>query len=152
MNSMEDFFDTTAEEAEAALEKFDNGRKRDGRVCICGHSVGRHEDLGDGIINCRVVKYECPCTGVRVVLDASNTRPFIRTTDGPGVQHALLKGVAAANKAGATFEWIAEPICDKCSREGKILPAALNPSTLRISNMGTRLNQMLCRECIVELS
>ena len=152
MADMEDFFDVTMEEAISALDKFDKGREKDSRICICGHHSNRHTEIEGGLIDCKVVKYECSCTVFRPVLKSSNVKPFIRTTTGPGVEHALLKGVAGAVKLGAEIEWLAEPKCDKCQQTSKVLPVALVPSTLRISNIGTRVNQLLCRECLVELS
>lgn len=152
MSGIEDFLDITEEEMETANEERVNGRKRDGRVCSCGHGAGRHEDFGDGVINCRAVKYECPCVKFQPVLRTSFLKTFIRTTDGPGAQHALAKGIAGAIKQGATIEWIEEPQCQKCGAMGKTLPVALYPGSLRIANMGTRVNQLLCRTCIVDLS
>lgn len=151
MADMEEFFDVTMEEAISALDKFDKGRERDTRICICGHHSNRHTEI-DGLIDCKVVKYECSCTVFRPVLKSSNVKPFIRTTTGPGVEHALLKGVAGAVKLGAEIEWLVEPKCDKCEKEAKVLPVALNPMSLRVSNIGTRVNQLVCRECLVELS
>lgn len=152
MSGIEDFFDITEEEIESAIADRVNGRKRDGRICSCGHSAGRHEDLGDGVINCRAVKYECPCVKFHAVLKSSNVKSFIRVTDGPGAQHALSKGISGAIKSGATIEWIETPKCQKCDFDGKVLPVSLNPVSLRVSQIGTRVNQMLCRDCIVELS
>jgi hypothetical protein len=86
------------------------------------------------------------------VLKSSNVKSFIRVTDGPGAQHALSKGISGAIKSGATIEWIETPKCQKCDFDGKVLPVSLNPVSLRVSQIGTRVNQMLCRDCIVELS
>jgi len=152
MSGIGDFLDITEEEMESSLTERVNGRKRDGRICSCGHGAGRHEDFGGGVISCRAVKYECPCAKFHPVLVSSNVKPFIRVTDGPGAQHALSRGIDGAIKAGAEIEWIETPKCQKCGLEGKVLPVALNPSSLRVSQNGTRVNQMLCRECIVELS
>ena len=152
MASIEDFFDITTEEALEALDKFDKGREKEERICICGHHLGRHTEFDNGMVDCKVVKYECSCVKIRPVLKSNKVKPFIRTTTGFGAEHALLKGVAGAIKIGAEIEWIAEPICDKCGKEDKVLPVALNPVSLRITNIGTRVNQLLCRECIVEMS
>jgi len=150
--TFESFLDVTLEEAVDALDKFDKGKQKETRICICGHHASRHTEFDDGMVDCKVVKYECSCTKFRPVLKSSLVKPFIRTTSGPGTEHALLKGLAGAVKLGAEIEWLVEPKCDKCEAEGRVLPAALNPSSLKVSQIGTRVNQMLCRECIVELS
>lgn len=152
MGSIEDFFDVTTEEALAALDKFDAGREKDTRICICGHHANRHTQMDNGMVDCKVVKYECSCIKFRPVLKSTLVKPFIRTTTGIGTEHALLKGVAGAVKLGAEIEWIVKPECDKCGKDAKVMPASLNPLNLKISNMGTRVNQLLCRECILELS
>lgn len=152
LTGMEEFFDVSMEEAISALEKYDKGLEKDLRICICGHHANRHTEFDNGLVDCKVVKYECSCTSFRAVLKSSLVKPFIRTTTGPGVEHALLKGLAGAVKLGAEIEWVAEPKCDKCETVGKVLPVALNPMTLRVSQIGTRVNQLVCRECLVELS
>jgi hypothetical protein len=73
--------------------------KRDGRICLCGHGLSKHQDLG-GYILCKPSKMDCPCKKIRAVIDTDDTRPFLRRTSGAGPLHALSRGLAALAQSG----------------------------------------------------
>jgi hypothetical protein len=146
-----DFFDETDDELAEANEILGRvASKKDGRICICGHSNGRH-DFEHGVLTCQAAKQICPCLEKRLVLQVSNSRAFIRKTQGPGPLHALTLGVKSALAAGHEVKWLVEAKCDKCGSEGKVIPAAIDERSKRISYEPSGLNKFLCRDCREEL-
>jgi hypothetical protein len=51
---------------------------------------------------------------VRLVLNATDTRPFLRKTSGGDGFHALIQGILAAEERGIEVEWLEDLKCDKC--------------------------------------
>lgn len=140
--------DFTQEEAQAADDALcaRQGRRRDGRICVCGHPLGRHTVLSGGLVYCKPSKMECPCKATRAVVDSSDTRPFLRKTEGPGVLHALGRGVQAAVKAGHTVDWLVPAQCDRCGVEGPISPVPVTQRGVAV-NEPTGYDALLCRKC-----
>jgi len=121
---------------------------RDGRVCICGHGVGRHTVEG-GAVYCKPARMECLCKKVRPVVDAEDTRPFLRKTAGAGPMHALTRGLAALAALGKKAEWIVPLECDKCGDEARgIVPVPVTQQGI-ISSEATGFDVLLCPNCRV---
>jgi hypothetical protein len=128
-------------------------RVRDNRVCICGHGMSRHSDV-NGATFCKPSALTCECKAARPVLEADDTRYFLRRTNGPGTAHALVRGIAASGERGVRVRWIEQPTCDRCgSAEGGILPAPVMRAGGRINPSGdsTGYDKFLCPTCIGEL-
>lgn len=140
--------DFTQEEAQAADESLlaRQGRKRDGRICVCGHPVTRHTLLAGGLVYCKPTKMECPCKASRPVIESSDTRPFLRKTEGPGVLHALGRGIQAALKAGHDVDWLVDKQCDRCGTEGPVSPVPVTQRGVAV-NEPTGFDALLCRKC-----
>lgn len=126
-----------------------NARATDKRICICGHSIGRH-DVSLGRPVCQVGKLSCSCREVRPMLIVTDTRPFIRKTEGSGLNHALLRGIGAARKADIQIEKIEnEWHCNKCEANGETL--RLTPMSVTANGFpadyDTGYNVLLCDDC-----
>ena len=140
------FFDFTEQEAEDALKNIEmlSGRK-DGRICICGHSNGRHS-MVNGILSCQAAKQYCPCKNLRLVVECTNTRPFLRKTSGAGPLHALSQGIKAATSAGYEIKWLIPMECDKCHKPGPVSPIPVSQRGVEMEE-ATGYDVLLCREC-----
>ena len=142
-----DFLDVSEDEAKEAFEQVERYGNRDGRICICGHSMKFHAFISHrGVHKCNAQKQSCPCRTPRAVLESSNTRVFIRKTHGAGGLHALTQGIIAAQKLGAEIEWLIEQKCDKCNAEVAVAPVPVTQDG-RVANDATGWDKMLCREC-----
>lgn len=142
-----DFLDITEDEAMEALDKADRYGKRDGRICICGHSLKFHNFVDSrGVYVCNALKQACPCKTPRVVVESTNTRVFMRKTEGGGGLHALTRGIAKASEIGATVEWTVEMKCDRCATEGPIAPVPITAEG-QIQGRATGYDALLCRTC-----
>jgi hypothetical protein len=144
-------FDFTLEEAQAADEKLlaRSGRHRDGRICACGHPMTRHTVVS-GIVYCKPSKMDCPCKRDRPVLETSDTRTFLRKTEGAGPEHALTRGLQAAMAAGHVVEWLIEPQCDRCQTEGPVAPVPVTQRGATV-HQATGYDALLCRACREEV-
>lgn len=113
-----DKLSVSKDDAKEALDRIqeESGRK-DSRICICGHSNGRHRAGYANIVTCQAAKQFCPCKQVRLVLSATDTRPFLRKTSGGDGFHALIQGIVAAEEKGIEVDWLVEPKCDKCGAD-----------------------------------
>ena len=144
-----DFLDLSEDEANEAFEQVEKYGNRDGRICICGHTMKFHAFISHrGVYKCNAQKQTCPCRNPRAVLESSNTRVFIRKTHGAGGLHALTQGITAALKVGATVEWLIDQQCDKCGKETAVAPAPVTQDG-RVASEATGWDKMLCRECRV---
>lgn len=144
------FFDFTLEETAAAdRQLIARGGPRDGRICTCGHPVSRHTQVA-GIVLCKPTRMECPCKTVRAVLEASDTRSFLRKTSGGGALHALSRGLYAALQKGGSVEWIVDQQCDRCKKPGPVSPV---PVTQRgtATDQATGYDALLCGQCRSEV-
>lgn len=121
---------------------------RDRRVCLCGHGVSKHTNFA-GTLTCKPSAMFCKCKKIRPVLETSDTRIFLRKTEGAGAMHALSRGIFAAVKAGRDVEWTVELKCDKCgSTQGPIVPSPVTQSGMSTSE-ATGFDALLCGECRV---
>jgi hypothetical protein len=117
------------------------------RICICGHSTNHHFTEGPLQI-CSFGQGNCMCGKNIPVLEASDLRWFMRSTEGPGPDHALSRGIYMAEQNGATVKFFKTPSCFKCN-DGRIgYPVALDRNFFVVNRPGTH-NMFLCRECIL---
>lgn len=143
------FVDFTLEEATEAEKALTPGRERDGRICICGHPITRHV-LVAGLVFCKPTRMECPCKEQRIVLDTSDTRSFLRKTEGQGPLHALGRGLQTAINAGHKVEWLVEMQCDRCGEQGPVAPVAVSQRGVAM-DIPTGYDKLLCRKCRTEI-
>lgn len=142
-----DFLDVSEEEAKESLVKIDKYGNRDGRVCICGHSINFHTFTESrGVHICNALKSSCPCKNPRPVIETSNTRVFLRKTYGGGTLHALTQGIALAIEKGASIDWIVEQKCDRCGTQSPVAPVPVSTQGV-IRNEATGYDALLCRIC-----
>lgn len=138
------------DEVEAADETAREKGPRDRRVCACGHAVARHAETY-GAIYCKPSRMECPCKKVRPVLETGDTRAFLRKTDGLGSQHALVRGIVAAQKRNKSVKWIIELKCDRCGAAAeKLIPTPVTQRGIATTHP-TGFDALLCPACIVEV-
>lgn len=124
--------------------------KRDGRICLCGHGVSKHQIIG-GIVVCKPSKMDCPCKKVRAVLDAEDTRPFLRRTQGAGPLHALTRGIAALAASGKDAHWIIDLECDRChEHSNNLVPVPVTQNGVAVSEP-TGFDALLCPACREEV-
>jgi hypothetical protein len=119
---------------------------RDGRICLCGHGVGKHLEVG-GVVLCKPSKMDCPCKKLRPVIDADDTRPFLRKTQGGGGSHALARGLAALAESGKDAVWIIDLVCDRCGEENKSLIPVPVTKDGRAVDAATGYDALLCPNC-----
>lgn len=123
---------------------------RDPRICLCGHGVQRHTVV-NGIVYCKPTKMSCPCRKIRPVLEAQDSRLFVRKTLGAGPLHALALGIAAHVAARKSVRWIIDLACDRCGATG--VPIAPSPVTQRGTTApdATGYDALLCTTCRAEV-
>lgn len=149
MSSIFDGLGVTEEEALEALEETrKNPHRRDGAICICGHARTKHL-VGTLGTTCVPAKQYCPCKKVRPVVETSDTRNFLFKTEGSGKMHALFRGLAKAVQSGASVEWIAETVCDKCGSAHGVVVAPVSQRGVTM-NEATGYDVFLCETCRLE--
>ena len=136
-------------------------RKRNPRVCICGHPMSRHSNVG-GFISCKPAKMHCHCNDPIPVLEASDTRVFFRKSWGSGMSHALTRGAHALAQQGKTSTWhIPNYKCfNQCGATENLIPVLLEQQGDRgfvvlkglkreaVSEFMThKIDQLLCPQC-----
>lgn len=151
----EDILKQMGYDPEETLKKDKESRNKviDRKVCICGHGMSRHMEVeGRGFWTCNPSKLYCPCEQPVAVLEVSDTRPFLRTTRGYGIDHALIRGLSSLFEKGGTGGWIGEfPYCAICkTKEGPIHPVAVNMDGTRILEEPGKKNTLLCGSCLAE--
>lgn len=125
-------------------------RRKDNRICICGHGVGRHQETA-GRHMCNPSAMRCMCRTFRPVLEAEDSRIFLRETLGPGKLHALSRGIAASAEKGKKVEWIVNLTCDRCQdEEKKVLPIPLTENGY-VASYPTATTALLCQDCRIAL-
>lgn len=133
-------------------QEITNRPRNDKRICLCGHSVARH-DMSLERPTCVVGKQFCPCRKVQPVLVVEDTRPFIRKTDGASVLHALTRGIAAASSKGHAMEKIEEAwVCHRCGTSGsevRISPVPVSANGLAMQ-VATGYDAFLCDDCRIK--
>lgn len=154
MNSEKNALSALGMTAEEVLKVDDSLRtrpqQRDGRICICGHGASKHT-IYEGIVSCKPSKMDCPCKSLRPVLEADDTRPFLRRTQGAGAMHALSRGLAALISKGKSAEWIIPLVCDKCKEpSGNLSPIPITKNFVAV-DYATGIDTLLCPTCREEL-
>lgn len=139
------FFDFTEDEAREALAVVSDKTKVRGKICICGHPMGRHS-ITSGLTSCTAGKQTCPCKRARAVIEVDNARIFLRRTTGGGALHALTLGMTAALEAGQQVDWVIDVACDRCGNSGLVSPTPVTENGV-IMNKATGYNVLLCRDC-----
>jgi hypothetical protein len=99
----------------------------------------------------------CVCQEIRPVLEAEDTRVFLRKTSGPGLEHALLRGLASLTEKNKMAVWIDEPVCDKCKADrssSPIIPVPLtfNGRVARAEEQQSGVHALLCQDCMSKLT
>jgi hypothetical protein len=142
----------SADEAIQADEMLKEKTKinRDPRICLCGHASNKHL-VANGVVMCNPSRMVCPCKNLRPVIEVEDTRKFLRKTTGPGIEHALVRGIAALAKEGKEARWIDTPKCDRCSTtDGKIVPVPITAGKT-VAYEPTNHNALLCEKCLGEI-
>lgn len=139
-----------ADEADRVLTEKSKSRKQDSRICLCGHGVVKHTVYG-GVVACKPSALSCPCKKVRSVLEADDTRYFLRKTAGAGPMHALARGIVASVKTGKGVRWIVDLQCDRCGKaEQNVVPVPVTQSGYS-TDEATGFDALLCPGCRLEI-
>ena len=144
--------DISEEEALKNFNDIKEANNRDGRICICGHSMGYHSDPREtfyGGSSCSAQKQSCPCKKSRPVLKTNGSKGFLYKTQGGAGLHALTQGIVRAMKDNKTVEWIEEPKCDRCGK-GDVVPCPVTQNGV-IADKATGFDVFLCKDCRVSL-
>lgn len=154
MNPLEAMGLSLEEALEVAEEEKRKVRsRRDGEVCICGHSMRQHADNGRGEIQCRPAKMFCRCRHAQTAVVVADTRLFMYKTTGPSARHALVKGIASSLKKGKSVEWVVDLVCTVCNSEDgrKVVPHAASETKHLISDEDGAWNILICDECRISI-
>lgn len=145
------------EAAEAYMKKISgpqsSRRRKNRQICICGHSVNFHTEIGGRSV-CSPGRMTCRCMTVRAVLESDDIRLFLRNTSGVGAEHALGQGLSACVARGVVFEWIENPpLCDMCTQPtgDGLYPVSVNPHTGQLSDISTGIDKIVCAACFLML-
>lgn len=152
MSGAEDALKAMGLSVEEVLEGVEPGRPRrsDPRICLCGHAVARHTQI-NGLTFCKPARMECPCKKCRPVLEADDTRKFLRRTDGGGKLHALARGIVSHVEAGKSVKWVVELQCDRCGENDEnVVPVPVTQSG-KATTYATGYDALLCRKCRTEV-
>ena len=151
----------------------ERSRKVDRRICICGHATGRHKIGGtkttittvwpdqtiiEGggfkakVWRCKPNGNDCNCQTWIPTLEVSETRWFLKATEGANHRHALTKGILALSKInGHSIKWLIPPICVLCKKEGwenGLAPTPLTESgKVKIGDGSDGLDRLVCKSC-----
>lgn len=140
------------DEAIATDKKRTETKPRDSRICLCGHAVNKHS-LDAGEVQCVPSRYWCPCKKLRPVIEVDDTRLFLRKTNGPNKEHALIRGIAASVVAEKNVKWIAEVTCDICHKgthDAKIMPVPVTEFKT-VAYEATGFDALLCEGCLEKI-
>jgi hypothetical protein len=162
---MKESKDTSAIEALAAMgltpedidradqELFAQRKLREGidrQICACGHGLSRHT-VTAGIVYCKPARMECPCKRLRPLIETSDTRMFVRKTDGGGAAHALARGIKAAVEKGKSVEWVVDLVCDRCGdAHPNVVPVPVTQGGIAVQH-ATGYDALLCPDCRTEI-
>ena len=126
-------------------------RTKDNRVCVCGHTMTKHNRAQNGIVTCRPSAMSCNCKRMHPVLTSTDLRPFMRKTSGHRKEHALMLGIAKCIEEGATVKWIDDPLlCERCQKETIVFPVCLTGQGYKTPvSMG--YDHLLCDDCFGEV-
>jgi hypothetical protein len=148
-----------------SLEAEKSRRTSDPRICICGHNARSHgsqavSGIGFELFQsrgkemCSAGRQACPCIQFEAVATCSDVRVFIFKTTGFGNNHALSKGILAAQERGKQVAPIGDWVCKACGEgaaEGKTVgPVPIDLAKREVLRPG-EINALLCGECLVSL-
>ena len=132
--------------AEEIYSDVTSRRKKNREICVCGHPMRLHSSSEQGT-SCLAAKTFCPCTMPIPVLRANDHRYFTKISRGAGAKHALFQGMYASIKAGKEVNWLSDPMCFKCGKEGLLVrPIPLN-RLMKISFGAGEMNLLACDVC-----
>ena len=156
----------TSADVDARDTRQKKGGPIDRRICMCGHPINRHKihmtpENPKGIpwtegpvpstgMLCRINAMNCSCKEPIPVLKVTDARSFLRTTEGSGPAHALIRGIRDIMPK-ATYEWLIDIKCQRCGvigAEHKIQPVPLTKlqkKTLDGKSQG--YDRFLCLNC-----
>lgn len=143
-----------------AIEKYQKDKlkkQRNHSVCICGHSVSYHTEVGGRSVCSPTTIRSCKCSVVRPVLDVQNLRLFLRVTSGSGGEHALGQGITACDANGKAYEWIgtAGTKCDACLGDMEDWAnrhiVALDPFSGLPAERSTGIDKIVCTSCYLDI-
>ena len=135
------------EEIQKISEVLKTTRKKDNRVCVCGHTMTTHNKSSNGLVICQPSAMSCKCKRMHPVLTTNNLRPFKRKTSGHKTEHALMLGIARCIEMGGTFEWIEDPLtCERCKEETIVFPVCLTKDLYK-SPDSVGYDFLLCEDC-----
>lgn len=123
--------------------------RRDGRICMCGHSIKQHLDLGNGDFSCSTARMNCRCRSREVALVADDIRMFLFRTNGPSAQHALIRGIALSAQKGKGVQWVAKLVCNICESDDgrKVVPVPASRDGRLLREGDGQRNFLVCDEC-----
>lgn len=153
------------------VDILDNSRKKmaggvDRRICICGHAMDRHKNGQDVPIlrsidpsarfQCKPNVMECDCKNCIPVISVSDTRWFLKKTEGSGELHAFTRGILAISKiTGHFIEWLIEPQCRLCGAKGDehLLAPTLftKEGAIKRSSQSDGYDDFSCHKCRISL-
>jgi hypothetical protein len=167
-NSLDDLeaMGITSADVDARDTRQKRGGPIDRRICMCGHPINRHKihmtpENPKGVpwtegpvpstgMLCRINAMNCSCKEPIPVLKVTDARSFLRTTEGAGAAHALIRGIRDIMPK-ATYEWLIDIKCQRCGvigAEHKIQPVPLTKlqkKTLDGKSQG--YDRFLCLNC-----
>jgi hypothetical protein len=158
----------------ADVDARDTRQKRGGpidrRICLCGHPINRHKihmtpENPKGVpwtegpvpstgMLCRINAMNCSCKEPIPVLKVTDARSFLRTTEGAGATHALIRGIRDI-MPNATYEWLIDIKCQRCGVVGpehQIQPVPLTKLQKRTTDGKSQgYDRFLCLTCREEV-
>ena len=158
----------------ADVDARDTRQKRGGpidrRICLCGHPINRHKihmtpENPKGVpwtegpvpstgMLCRINAMNCSCKEPIPVLKVTDARSFLRTTEGAGATHALIRGIRDI-MPNATYEWLIDIKCQRCGvigPEHQIQPVPLTKLQKRTTDGKSQgYDRFLCLTCREEV-
>lgn len=157
-------------EVDARDTRQKKGGPKDRRICMCGHPINRHkihmtQENPKGIpwvegeipitgMLCRINAMNCSCKEPMPVLKVTDARSFLRTTEGAGPAHALIRGIKDL-MPNATYEWLIDIECKKCGVSGaeeQIQPVPLTKLRKRtVDGRSHGYDRFLCLKCREEV-
>jgi hypothetical protein len=103
---------------------------------------------------CRINAMNCSCKEPIPVLKVTDARSFLRTTEGAGATHALIRGIRDI-MPNATYEWLIDIKCQRCGVVGpehQIQPVPLTKLQKRTTDGKSQgYDRFLCLTCREEV-
>mgnify|MGYP006863220138 CR=1 FL=1 len=123
---------------------------RSKQVCICGHAINKHKDLGRRVY-CETGRMVCPCLQEIPVLVVGDTRYFMRKTLGWGSKHALARNLVRCIEKRVEIRWLTDQ--DKCwnatCTNTPVYPVPLDENV--VVDRPAPVNVLLCESCALKM-